>query len=157
MGDGKTRAFFCGSVSNLSLQVFDVEEIADQAHSHDLPLITDSTFSTPALTRALDYGADIMIQLERFDKSVDAIGEESFVSLWETPVESSNEESIYQLDLIFAKGGGIIVVVGSSRESGNGKDHGTETGTMLQGATWDDSLPRLGTLLLRMDMTIGFR
>ena len=69
-----------------------------------------------------------MIQLERFDKSVDAIGEESFVSLWDTPVESSNEESIYPSDLIFAKGGEIIVLVGSSRESGNGKDHARHHG-----------------------------
>ena len=64
-----------------------------------------------------------MIQLERFDKSVDAIGEESFVSIWETPVECSNGESIYSSDLIFAKAGEIIVFVGSSLESGNGKDH----------------------------------
>ena len=69
------------------------------------------------------YGGNDMIQPERFDESVDAIGEESFVSLWETPVESSNEESIYPSDLIFAKGDEIIVVVGSSRESGKGKDH----------------------------------
>lgn len=59
--DDKTRAFFCESVSNPSLQIFDIEEIANQAHSIGLPLIVDSTFSTPALTRPLDWGADVVV------------------------------------------------------------------------------------------------
>ena len=58
--DDKTRAFFCETVSNPSLQVFDIENIAKKAHSIGLPLIVDSTFSTPALTRPFDYGADIV-------------------------------------------------------------------------------------------------
>ena len=58
--DDKTRAFFCESVSNPSLQVFDLEEIANQAHSIGLPLIVDSTFSTPALCKPFEFGADIV-------------------------------------------------------------------------------------------------
>ena len=58
--DDKTRAFFCESCSNPSLQVFDLEEIANAAHSIGLPLIVDSTFSTPYLTKPFEFGADIV-------------------------------------------------------------------------------------------------
>ena len=59
--DEKTRAFFCESVSNPSLEIFDLEEIANGAHSLGLPLIVDSTFSTPYLCRPFDFGADIIV------------------------------------------------------------------------------------------------
>jgi O-acetylhomoserine (thiol)-lyase len=58
--DDKTRAFFTETVSNPSLEIFDIEEIANEAHSLGLPLIVDSTFSTPYLCRPFDFGADII-------------------------------------------------------------------------------------------------
>lgn len=58
--DDKTRAFFCESVSNPSLTIFDIEAIANEAHALGLPLIVDSTFSTPALCKPFEYGADII-------------------------------------------------------------------------------------------------
>lgn len=59
--DDKTRCFFTESVSNPSLDIFDLEEIANQAHAVGLPLIVDSTFSTPYLCKPLEYGADIVV------------------------------------------------------------------------------------------------
>ena len=59
--DDKTRAFFCESVSNPALEISDLEAIADIAHALGLPLIVDSTFSTPYLTKPLDFGADIVV------------------------------------------------------------------------------------------------
>jgi O-acetylhomoserine (thiol)-lyase len=59
--DDKTRAFFCETVSNPALQVSDLKAISDEAHAIGLPLIVDSTFSTPALTRPLDHGADVVV------------------------------------------------------------------------------------------------
>jgi O-acetylhomoserine (thiol)-lyase len=59
--DDKTRAFFCESVSNPALEISDLEAIADAAHSLGLPLIVDSTFSTPYLTKPIDFGADIVV------------------------------------------------------------------------------------------------
>ena len=59
--DGKTRALFCESVSNPSLEISDLEAISKIAHAHGLPLIVDSTFSTPYLTRPIDHGADIVV------------------------------------------------------------------------------------------------
>eukprot|EP00565_Helicotheca_tamesis_P001453 CAMPEP_0185732544 /NCGR_PEP_ID=MMETSP1171-20130828/16595_1 /TAXON_ID=374046 /ORGANISM="Helicotheca tamensis, Strain CCMP826" /LENGTH=435 /DNA_ID=CAMNT_0028402053 /DNA_START=120 /DNA_END=1427 /DNA_ORIENTATION=- len=60
VSDEKTRAFFTESVSNPSLDIFDIEAIANEAHSIGLPLIVDSTFSTPYLCQPLKYGADII-------------------------------------------------------------------------------------------------
>ena len=59
--DDKTRALFCESVSNPALEVTDLAAVADVAHSHGLPLIVDSTFSTPYLTRPIEHGADIVV------------------------------------------------------------------------------------------------
>lgn len=59
--DGKTRALFVESVSNPALEVVDLEAVAKVAHAHGIPLIVDSTFSTPYLTRPLEFGADIVV------------------------------------------------------------------------------------------------
>lgn len=59
--DDKTRALFCETVSNPALEVTDLDAVSDVAHSHGLPLIVDSTFSTPYLTKPIDHGADIVI------------------------------------------------------------------------------------------------
>ncbi|MGA0846007.1 MAG: aminotransferase class I/II-fold pyridoxal phosphate-dependent enzyme, partial [Luteolibacter sp.] len=59
--DEKTRAFFCETVSNPALEVSDIQAIADLAHGIGLPLIVDSTFSTPYLTRPIEFGADIVV------------------------------------------------------------------------------------------------
>ncbi len=59
--DDKTRAVFVETVSNPALEVTDLEAIAKVAHDAGLPLMVDSTFSTPYLTRPLEFGADIVI------------------------------------------------------------------------------------------------
>jgi O-acetylhomoserine (thiol)-lyase len=57
----KTKAIFCETVSNPGLEVSDIEAIAKIAHDHGLPLIVDSTFSTPALQNPIAQGADIVV------------------------------------------------------------------------------------------------
>jgi O-acetylhomoserine (thiol)-lyase len=57
----KTRALFCESVSNPALEITDLEAVAKVAHDHGIPLIVDSTFSTPYLTQPLLHGADIVV------------------------------------------------------------------------------------------------
>ncbi len=59
--DGKTRALFCETVSNPALEVSDLDAIGDIAKAHGVPLVVDSTFSTPYLTRPLDHGADVVV------------------------------------------------------------------------------------------------
>ncbi|MBP84180.1 MAG: O-acetylhomoserine aminocarboxypropyltransferase [Verrucomicrobiales bacterium] len=59
--DENTRALFCETVSNPALEVTDLKAVGDIAHENGLPLIVDSTFSTPYLTRPIEYGADIVV------------------------------------------------------------------------------------------------
>jgi O-acetylhomoserine (thiol)-lyase len=57
----KTKALFCESVSNPGLDVADIKAIANVADDHGIPLIVDSTFSTPYLTKPIEHGASIVI------------------------------------------------------------------------------------------------
>jgi O-acetylhomoserine (thiol)-lyase len=57
----KTKALFCESVSNPGLDVADLKAIGDIASANGIPLIVDSTFSTPYLTRPIEHGADIVV------------------------------------------------------------------------------------------------
>ena len=59
--DDRTRALFCEAVSNPALEIADLAKIAGIAHAHGLPLVVDSTFSTPYLERPIEHGADIVV------------------------------------------------------------------------------------------------
>lgn len=60
--DQGTRLVFGEFPSNPSVAVFDIEQVAKLAHDNTLPLIVDSTCASPALTRPLVHGADIVVQ-----------------------------------------------------------------------------------------------
>ncbi|NEZ59045.1 O-acetylhomoserine aminocarboxypropyltransferase/cysteine synthase [Leptolyngbyaceae cyanobacterium CCMR0082] len=57
----KTQLVFCETVSNPGLEVSDLDAIAAIAHENGLPLVVDSTFTTPYLIRPIEHGADIVI------------------------------------------------------------------------------------------------
>ncbi|HOP49181.1 MAG TPA: O-acetylhomoserine aminocarboxypropyltransferase/cysteine synthase [Ignavibacteriales bacterium] len=57
----KTKAIYIETIGNPALDVADIEEIAKIAHENELPLIVDSTFTTPYLLRPIEYGADIVV------------------------------------------------------------------------------------------------
>ena len=57
----KTKAVYCEIVGNPLLDLIDLKAIADIAHENGLPLIVDATFSTPALCRPIEHGADIVV------------------------------------------------------------------------------------------------
>ncbi len=59
--DGNTRFVYGETPSNPSLSIMDIEAVANVAHAAGLPLIVDSTVATPALTRPLLLGADIVV------------------------------------------------------------------------------------------------
>ncbi len=56
----KTRAVFVETIGNPALTVPDLEAIAELAHEHHLPLVVDSTFTTPYLLRPIEHGADVV-------------------------------------------------------------------------------------------------
>ncbi|WP_136807804.1 PLP-dependent transferase [Desulfosediminicola flagellatus] len=60
--DENTRFLYGELPSNPQLSFFDIKAVADLAHSHEIPLICDSTIATPALLRPISHGADIVVQ-----------------------------------------------------------------------------------------------
>ena len=56
-----TRMVMIEAVSNPTLRVADVAGIAAMAARHGLILVVDNTFTTPAVFRPFDHGADIII------------------------------------------------------------------------------------------------
>jgi O-acetylhomoserine/O-acetylserine sulfhydrylase-like pyridoxal-dependent enzyme len=60
--DSETRFLYGELPSNPGLGFFDIQAVADLAHSHGIPLIVDSTVATPALLRPICHGADIVVQ-----------------------------------------------------------------------------------------------
>ena len=57
----KTRLVFAETLGNPGLEVLDIKAVADVAHRHKLPLMLDSTFTTPYLCRPFEHGADIVM------------------------------------------------------------------------------------------------
>jgi O-acetylhomoserine (thiol)-lyase len=55
-----TRVLFGETLGNPGLDVLDIPRVAALAHEHDLPLMVDSTFTTPWLLRPFDHGADLV-------------------------------------------------------------------------------------------------
>ncbi|KAB7516722.1 O-acetylhomoserine aminocarboxypropyltransferase/cysteine synthase family protein [Halosegnis rubeus] len=58
--DEKTAYIHLETIGNPSLVTPPIEEIAEVAHDHDVPLFVDNTFATPALCRPFEHGADLV-------------------------------------------------------------------------------------------------
>ena len=56
-----TRLFIGETIGNPGLEVLDIPVIAAIAHAAGVPLLVDSTFTTPYLCRPLELGADIVM------------------------------------------------------------------------------------------------
>lgn len=56
-----TKALFLESLGNPNSDIIDLEAVSAIAHANGIPVIIDSTFSTPYLFRPLEHGADVVI------------------------------------------------------------------------------------------------
>jgi len=56
----ETRLLMGETLGNPGLDVLDVPRVADLAHEHGLPLLVDSTFTTPWLMQPFAHGADLV-------------------------------------------------------------------------------------------------
>jgi O-acetylhomoserine (thiol)-lyase len=56
----ETRLLFGETLGNPGLEVLNIPEVAAIAHQQGLPLLVDSTFTTPWLLRPFDHGADLV-------------------------------------------------------------------------------------------------
>lgn len=55
-----TRLLFGETLGNPGLEVLDIARVAALAHDHGLPLLVDSTFTTPYLVQPFAHGADLV-------------------------------------------------------------------------------------------------
>ena len=56
-----TRLVFAETIGNPGLDVLDIPAVAAVAHAAQLPLLVDSTFTTPYLLQPLELGADLVM------------------------------------------------------------------------------------------------
>jgi O-acetylhomoserine (thiol)-lyase len=57
----KTKALYTETLGNPKLDVADIEKLAAIAHEAGIPLVIDNTSASPALTRPIEWGADIVL------------------------------------------------------------------------------------------------
>jgi O-acetylhomoserine (thiol)-lyase len=57
----KTRLLYVETIGNPVLDVVDLDAVSRIAKKHKLPLVVDGTFTTPYLLKAIEHGADIVI------------------------------------------------------------------------------------------------
>lgn len=59
--DSRTRLIFVETITNPGMGVPDLPAIAEIAHNAGIPLVVDSTVTTPILVRPGEWGADIVV------------------------------------------------------------------------------------------------
>lgn len=59
--DSRTKAVFAETIGNPLGNVVDLARISEIAHAHGIPVIVDSTVTTPILGRPFDHGVDIVV------------------------------------------------------------------------------------------------
>ena len=57
----RTRVLYGETIGNPQGNVLDIRAVADIAHESGIPLVVDSTFTTPYLLRPFEHGADIVV------------------------------------------------------------------------------------------------
>lgn len=57
----ETKAIFMETMGNPSCTIIDMDQVAQIAHRHRIPLIVDNTFATPYLFRPIEHGADVVV------------------------------------------------------------------------------------------------
>jgi len=57
----KTKAIYVETIGNPEGNIANIPKLAELAHSNGIPLVMDSTFTTPILCRPFEFGADIII------------------------------------------------------------------------------------------------
>ncbi len=55
-----TKCIFGETITNPTVNVFDIERFANVAHRNGIPLIMDNTFATPVNCRPFEWGCDIV-------------------------------------------------------------------------------------------------
>lgn len=57
----KTKCLYAETITNPTIDIADIENLANLAHKYNIPLIIDNTVATPYLCRPFEFGADIVV------------------------------------------------------------------------------------------------
>ncbi|OGN88424.1 MAG: hypothetical protein A2X23_13545 [Chloroflexi bacterium GWC2_73_18] len=57
----QTRLLYLETISNPTIAVVDIADLAARAHARGIPVVVDNTFASPYLCRPLELGADLVV------------------------------------------------------------------------------------------------
>lgn len=147
-----TKLLFGETLGNPGLEVLDIPRVAEVAHQAGLPLMIDSTFTTPWLCRPFDLGADIIMHsatkfLSGHGVVIGGLLVDSGVFDWEAsglfPTLTEPYEGFHDLD--FAEEFGPAAFITRARKEG-----ARDFGACMSAMTSFLILQGLETLPLRM-------
>ena len=153
----ETRLVFAETLGNPGLEVLDIPRVAEVAHAACLPLMIDSTFTTPYLCRPFDLGADIIMHsatkfLSGHGVVIGGLLVDSGVFDWEAsglfPTLTEPYEGFHDLD--FAEEFGPAAFITRARKEG-----ARDFGACMSAMTSFLILQGLETLPLRMQKHVN--
>lgn len=56
----KTKAIYLECIGNPKINIIDIDQVTELAHSYGIPVVIDNTFATPYLFRPFEHGVDIV-------------------------------------------------------------------------------------------------
>ena len=56
----KTKAIYLECIGNPKINIIDIDQVVELAHSYGIPVVMDNTFATPYLFRPFEHGVDIV-------------------------------------------------------------------------------------------------
>jgi len=57
----RTRALYCETIGNPSLDIADIDGLSAIARAHGVPLVADATFTPPCILRPVEHGVDLVV------------------------------------------------------------------------------------------------
>jgi len=152
-----TRLIFAETLGNPGLEVLNVPVVAQIAHDAALPLLIDSTFTTPYLMRPLDLGADLVLHsatkfLSGHGIVIGGVLVDGGTFDWEASGKFATLTQPYSgfHDLVFAEEFGPQAFIMRARKEGL-----RDFGACMAPMTAFHILQGLETLSLRMDRHVG--
>ena len=153
----ETRLIYAETIGNPRAEVLDIETIAGIAHDAHIPLMLDSTLTTPYLMQPFEYGADIVIHsLTKFmgghGVAIGGIIVDSGKFDWNVSGKFKTLAEPYPgiLDIDFAEDFGVNAFLQRSRREGL-----RDFGAALSPANAFYILQGVETLALRMDKHVA--
>ncbi len=152
-----TRLVFGETLGNPGLEVLNVPVVARVAHEAGLPLLIDSTFTTPYLMRPIEWGADLVLHsatkfLSGHGVVIGGVLVDGGVFDWEASGKFATLTQPYAgfHDLVFAEEFGPQAFITRARKEGL-----RDFGACMAPMTAFHILQGLETLSLRMDRHVA--